>query len=96
MSRQITFYTKPYCPLCEEAEELLEEMKRHLDFSVLKIDITKEMETYEIFKHRIPVLRLGDLGELSGKISEKELRKKMGAFLKERKAGDASGKIKEK
>jgi glutaredoxin len=85
MSIRITFYTKPNCPLCEDAEELLEEMRGHFDFSVFKIDITKEMETYEIFKHRIPVLRLGDLWELSGRISEKELKQKIEAFLKKRK-----------
>jgi len=82
MSLQITFFTKPFCPLCEEAEELLEEMRGHFDFFVLKIDITKEMDTYEIFKHRIPVLRLGDRWELSGKISGKELRRKILTFLK--------------
>jgi glutaredoxin len=81
MSLQITFYTKPYCPLCEEAEELLEELIGHFDFSVLKIDITKEMDTYEEFKHRIPVLRFGDRWELSGKINENELRQKIRAFL---------------
>ena len=85
MSFEITFYTKPNCPLCEEAEELLEEMRGHFDFSVLKIDITKEMDTYEKFKHRIPVLRLGDQDDLSGKISGKELRQKIRAFLKKKK-----------
>jgi len=82
MSLQIIFYTKPNCPLCEEAGELLEEMRCHFDFSVLKIDITKEMDTYEKFKHRIPVLRLGDRWDLSGKIRGKELRRKIRAFLK--------------
>jgi glutaredoxin len=82
MSLQITFYTKPNCPLCEEAEELLDEMRGYFDFSVLKIDITRDIDAYEIFKHRIPVLRLGDLGDLSEKITEKELRQKIRAFLK--------------
>jgi len=84
MSLQITFYTKPNCPLCEEAEELLDEMKGHFDFSVLKIDITRDMDTYEKFKHRIPVLRLGEQLELAGKITEKELRQKIRALIKKR------------
>ena len=82
MSLRITFYTKPNCPLCEDAEVLLDDMQRHFDFSVLKIDITTEMNTYEKYKHRIPVLRLGDLGDLSGKITEKELRQSIRAYLK--------------
>jgi glutaredoxin len=85
MCLQITFYTKPYCPLCEETEELLEEMRRHFDFSVLKIDITQDMDAYEKYKHRIPVLRIGDRWDLSGKIDGKELREKIRAFLKGRK-----------
>lgn len=48
MSLQIKFYTKPNCPLCEEAEELLDEMQRHFDFAVLKIDITTDMDTYNL------------------------------------------------
>lgn len=82
MSLQITFYTKPNCPLCEDAEELLDEMRRHFDFSVLKIDITTDMDTYEKYKHRIPVLRLGDLGDLYGRITEKELKQRIRAFSK--------------
>ena len=82
MSFEITFYTKPNCPLCEEAEDLLEETRRHFGFSVQKIDITNEMETYEKYKHRIPLLRLGDRWDLSGKIKGKELRQKLGALLK--------------
>jgi len=85
MSMQITFYTKPNCPLCEDAEELLDEMRRHFDFSVLKIDITTDMDTYEKYKHRIPVLMLGDRWDLSGRINENELRQKIRAFLKTRK-----------
>jgi len=91
MGLQIIFYTKPYCPLCEKAEELLEEMQGHFDFSVLKIDITEDMEIFEKFKHRIPVLRLGERWELAGKIAEKELKQKIGAFLKKGKEDDAGG-----
>jgi len=84
-SFEITFYTKPNCLLCDEAEEILEEMSGHFGFSVQKIDITTDMDAYEKFKHRIPVLRLGDQDDLSGKICRKELRQKIRVFLRERK-----------
>ncbi len=85
MSVRIVFYTKPYCPLCVETEELLEGIAGRLDISVLKIDITADMEIFDKFKHRIPVLKLGDDVELEGRISEKELIRTIRALLKKAK-----------
>jgi len=82
---EIIFYTKPACPLCEEAEELLEKAGDHFAFSVRRIDITRDPDTYEKFKHQIPVLRIGDRYDLSGKIDGKELGQKIRALLKTRK-----------
>ncbi|MFB0565779.1 MAG: glutaredoxin family protein [Candidatus Aminicenantaceae bacterium] len=82
MSLQITFYTKPNCPLCEEAEELLEELKDLFGFSIFKVNIIKNMSTYEKYKNQIPVIDLGGRYYLSGKIDKKELKQKIRALVK--------------
>jgi glutaredoxin len=78
---EITFYTKPNCPLCGEAEEILEEMKGLFGFSISKVNIIENMSTYEKYKHQIPVIELGDKSSLSGKIDRKELKQKILALM---------------
>lgn len=67
---EIVFYTKPNCPLCEEAEEILEEMK--------------DMIVYEEYKHRIPVIEIAKKFELSGRIEKGKLRARIRQAQKER------------
>lgn len=71
---EIIFYTKPNCPLCEEAEEILEEMKNLYSITVSKIDITKDMIVYEEYKHKIPVIEIAQKFVLSGRIGKGKLR----------------------
>ncbi|MFQ6083195.1 MAG: glutaredoxin family protein [Candidatus Aminicenantia bacterium] len=83
MSLQIKFYTKPNCSLCEEVEELLEEMENLFKFSAHRIDITDDLDIYEKYKHQIPVIEIGGKYYLSGKITRKELKQKIQTYKKE-------------
>lgn len=77
----ISFYTKSDCPLCDEAEMLLDEMSGYFGYSVRKIDIMTDMDAYERYRHRIPVIKLGDGRDISGKISRIDLRQKIRDYL---------------
>ena len=56
---QLQFYTKPDCPLCDEAKEVLQSIKTKAPFiAVEEIDITKDMGLFTKYKHLIPVLEL--------------------------------------
>jgi len=74
---EITFYTKSNCPLCEKAEEIIEEMKEIYSLYVNRIDITKDMMIDERYKHRIPVIKFSQERELSGRIEKGELRSRI-------------------
>jgi thiol-disulfide isomerase/thioredoxin len=55
----IHFYTKPGCPLCDEAELLLEAAAHHYEVSVTKFNILANPALYEEYSRRIPVLIIG-------------------------------------
>ena len=65
--RHVTFYTKPGCHLCEDAEELLDGLRNAYNLHITSIDITTDLAIYERYKYDIPVIvvqhghrRLGD------------------------------------
>ena len=58
---QLQFYTKPDCPLCDEAKAVLENIRTKAPFIVIEeIDITKNIGLFTKYKHLIPVLELSD------------------------------------
>ncbi|HZS86133.1 MAG TPA: glutaredoxin family protein [Chloroflexota bacterium] len=73
--RHVTFYSKPGCHLCEDAEELLDALRDDYDLRVTWIDITGDLEIYERYKYEIPVVIVEDGGTASGRIDEAALRR---------------------
>ena len=56
---QLQFYTKPDCPLCDEAKSVLQNIGAKTAFiAVEEIDITKDLGLFTKYKHLIPVLEL--------------------------------------
>ena len=56
--RTVTLYTKPGCGLCEEAEEVLDLVRRRVPFDLTKQNILDDLDAYERYKHDIPVILL--------------------------------------
>jgi hypothetical protein len=52
----ILFYTKPDCPLCEDAETLLEVAGHHWPIEVRRVNILQDRACYDLYWNRIPVL----------------------------------------
>ena len=57
---RVFFYTKAGCPLCEEAEELLDEARERMSFEVEKIDIYRDDALFQRYRYRVPVIRIAD------------------------------------
>ena len=56
---QLQFYTKPDCPLCDEAKAVLQKVSATASFvTVEEIDITRDLRLFTKYKYRIPVLEL--------------------------------------
>jgi glutaredoxin len=60
VSLQFLLYTKPACPLCQEAIDLLNELARELPFTWTEVNILTSLDLYETFRHEIPVLCCGE------------------------------------
>ena len=67
------FYTKAGCPLCEEAEELLDEAGARLPLEVEKIDIYRDDALFQRYRYRVPVIRIGNTDVLELKFTLEEL-----------------------
>ncbi len=73
-ARHVVFYTKPGCHLCEQAEDLLDDLRAEIDLTVDKRDITADLALFERYKYEIPVITLDKGGSISGRINVGSLR----------------------
>jgi glutaredoxin len=52
----VTLYSKPDCPLCDEAREALARVRERSAFDLEEIDITGDRELDARYRERIPVV----------------------------------------
>ncbi len=53
---RVVLYSKPNCPLCDEALEQIEIARTRARFDFSEINILADPELYERYKHLIPVV----------------------------------------
>ncbi len=58
----LIFYTSVGCHLCEQAEELLTELPKSLEFEVESVDIGTDAALVSLYGIRIPVVKNKDSG----------------------------------
>jgi glutaredoxin len=54
----VTLYSKPDCPLCDEARQALERVRGRVAFDFDELDITTDGELETRLRERIPVVAL--------------------------------------
>lgn len=74
----IDFYTKPDCPLCIDAESLLEVAGHHWRLDIRAVNILTDRAIYDLYWNRIPVLELADGATLEPPIT----RERLSSFLR--------------
>jgi glutaredoxin len=52
----VEIYSKPDCPLCDEAKEVLARVQRRVPFVLREVDITLDPQLYERHRYDIPVV----------------------------------------
>jgi glutaredoxin len=56
----ITFYTKRGCHLCEDVDDMLDILAERHPLAIQHIDITQNVDVYQRYWQRIPVVIVGD------------------------------------
>ena len=82
---RLTFYSKPNCPLCDEARDMLEDLNQEFALVVTELNILSNPAIYEKYKYIIPVLELENGQVIKVRFTEAELRK---ALNEKREAGN--------
>ena len=52
----IEIYSKPQCPLCDEAKEVLARVRRRVPFELREVDITTDDALFQAHRYDIPVV----------------------------------------
>ena len=71
---KITLYSKPDCPLCDKAEQLLRKLQGKFRYKIEVVDITRDKALFERYCFDIPVVALNGAECFRGRISEIEVR----------------------
>ncbi|GCE03144.1 glutaredoxin family protein [Dictyobacter aurantiacus] len=70
---QVTFYTKAGCHLCDEAREMLDEIATQAEYDLTEIDIRRDMDLFERYRYRIPVVMIDETIVAEGRIEYSDL-----------------------
>ena len=71
----VTFYTKAGCHLCEEAQDMLEDIAALTTYKLTEIDIRRDPAIFEKYRYRIPVIIINHDTIVEGRIEFKDLAK---------------------
>jgi glutaredoxin len=71
----VRLYTKPGCHLCEQAEELLDEISHECPLAIEQIDIMTDVDLFERYRYEIPVVAVEGGGSVFGRVTLDDLRR---------------------
>jgi glutaredoxin len=76
---KVTLYSKPDCPLCEEARLVLERARANTPFDLEEVDITSRDALFEEYGERIPVVAIDGREAFQYFVDEQELDRRLAA-----------------
>ncbi len=77
---KVLIYKKEGCHLCDEAEEVLERLKKEKKFFLEKIMLEENTDMFERFGNKVPVVFINDRMALEFKLDEKTFLKKLAEY----------------
>lgn len=70
---QVTFYTKVGCHLCDEARDMLDDIAAEVSYELTEVDIRSNLEIFEEYRYRIPVIIIDKKTVIEGRIAYNDL-----------------------
>jgi glutaredoxin len=77
--RTVTLFTKPNCPLCDEALEQVQEAHKAAPFELVEVNILDDEAVYRRHQHHIPVVCLDGVELFRHRLTAAELLAKLRA-----------------
>ena len=74
---KLTLYGKPGCHLCGDAREVVEHVRKQLDFELEEVDVSSDPRLYREYGERIPVLAVDDEELFELFVDPDELRRRL-------------------
>lgn len=71
---KLTLYSKKDCHLCDIAKKELNDLMKELTFSITEVDIENDRESFEKYKHLIPVIEIYGKILFTGRIDREKLK----------------------
>jgi glutaredoxin len=75
--RDVVLYSRPGCHLCDEAREVLEQVRAELPFALSERDITRDDALHRAYLERIPVVTIDGEEVFELFVVEGELRRRL-------------------
>jgi glutaredoxin len=72
---QVTLYGKPGCHLCDQAREVVEQVREQHPFELDAVDITRDPALEALYRERIPVVAIDGQETLELVIEASELER---------------------
>jgi thiol-disulfide isomerase/thioredoxin/glutaredoxin len=73
----VIVYVKPACTLCGPVFETLERVKRDVDFSLEKVDISGDPALMAKYGNEVPVVTINGRKAFKGRVQEQQFKKKL-------------------
>ncbi|MDE0186611.1 MAG: glutaredoxin family protein [Candidatus Poribacteria bacterium] len=73
----LKLYTKPDCPLCDDAKDLLNAVAADSQIQIEEIDITSNLGLFTKYKDTIPVLEMNGKRMFEHRIDVRVLKRKL-------------------
>lgn len=74
---EVVVYVKPGCTLCVPVIETIESVRRDVNLSLEKVDISGDPALMAKYGHEIPVVTINGKKAFKGRVSEAQLRKRL-------------------
>ena len=76
---KVTLYSKPDCPLCDDARQALERVRERTPFYLEEIDITSRSGLLAEYGERIPIVSIEGREAFEYFVDEQELERRVSA-----------------
>jgi glutaredoxin len=74
---KVTLYSKPDCPLCDDARRALERVRVNSPFYLEEVDITSRSSLFAEYRERIPVVAIDGREAFEYYVDEQELERRV-------------------